>query len=701
MFKKFLIFILNVALVLCGFSGCTEDEIAPSGDNGDSADNEKNEDNGGTIAAQPADREDQNAIGFPTWRGDWQHSGLLGGIKGEITAPKIAWYYDVTGMQNIFKVDDTATGSGVAEIAETLSDNGDWAAGMAVNEGFGDSVLIHGREGYFLPGVSEIQKIECDTGFAMDPENLHMRFFVGGELRWETEKIPLMYSALPIIGDFDGDGRVEVAILPWYDCHVYDLETGELKYKTTFMPKGAQHGRAYGYFAAYDIDGDGKQELFIIPNVGHMEMLGWEDGELVVKWSWFFEVNVGQTDTLTHVLENPLIDIDGDGKLELVTAVYNMNGDEKWHTYIVDAQTGDIMLDIVDQYIYDAVDMDRDGVWELVMMEAVSGKQINLRGNMSIISFLGGDVGKYEYTELWSQKSAVFSTRPRMYEGDNVNCQYYDNVAPVRYAKKSDGKLVFSTTVYDDENETDGTLYIWEHAEGKIEKRCEIKGKRLLMIGNITTAPMIVSSVAGGDSPNLAYEGYIIEASSQRKVVPEYSGVTIGRFMPGEALCAVVEGALDTTMVFTVNDDLSAKQGKAIASFPGRSMYSGMLSMSGYNMRRGHIELADLDGDGYVEAISAWISPNGNAELRAVNYNGETVWKHELERVPIGRPEWNNGGICYWAVGEFVEKGKLDVFITYRYDNAPSGRVVDGKTGEIIWDRLTNDAGFIVGGCMP
>ena len=100
-------------------------------------------------------------------------------------------------------------------------------------------------------------------------------------------------------------------------------------------------------------------------------------------------------------------------------------------------------------------------------------------------------------------------------------------------------------------------------------------------------------------------------------------------------------------------------------------------------MCRGHVELADLDGCGYAEVISAWMTANGNAQLRAVNYKGEVVWSHELEGVPIARPVWNNGGTSVWAVGEFTEKGKLDVFITFRYDNSVSGRMVDGKTGEI------------------
>jgi outer membrane protein assembly factor BamB len=80
-----------------------------------------------------------------------------------------------------------------------------------------------------------------------------------GEWRevWKTQPIPLLFVSNVIIGDFDGDGKTEIAITPWYDVWVLDAETGELKYKSPFKHPGAESGRAYGWFGAHDIDGDG------------------------------------------------------------------------------------------------------------------------------------------------------------------------------------------------------------------------------------------------------------------------------------------------------------------------------------------------------------------------------------------------------------------------------------------------------------
>ena len=42
-------------------------------------------------------------------------------------------------------------------------------------------------------------------------------------------------------------------------CVGLDAETGELKYKSPFKHPGAESGRAYGWFGAHDIDGDGSR----------------------------------------------------------------------------------------------------------------------------------------------------------------------------------------------------------------------------------------------------------------------------------------------------------------------------------------------------------------------------------------------------------------------------------------------------------
>jgi hypothetical protein len=133
---------------------------------------------------------------------------------------------------------------------------------------------------------------------------------------WKTQPIPLLFVSNVIIGDFDGDGKTEMAITPWYDVWVLDAETGELKYKSSFKHPGAESGRAYGWFGAHDIDGDEKQELIILSDFeNHIAVPGWNNGTLEMKRSKLIERGIVRKNTIFSPGAYPVRDIDGDGIL--------------------------------------------------------------------------------------------------------------------------------------------------------------------------------------------------------------------------------------------------------------------------------------------------------------------------------------------------------------------------------------------------
>ena len=49
---------------------------------------------------------------------------------------------------------------------------------------------------------------------------------------------------------------------------------------------------------------------------------------------------IGNKKTLFRPGEEPVQDIDGDGKMEIVVSQFNTTGDDKWHVVALDAMTG-------------------------------------------------------------------------------------------------------------------------------------------------------------------------------------------------------------------------------------------------------------------------------------------------------------------------------------------------------------------------
>ena len=84
---------------------------------------------------------------------------------------------------------------------------------------------------------------------------------------WETV-MPDLFNPLPLVGDFDGDGSKEIAILPFYQLKLLDAQTGKVKDSCRF-----NDNRSYGFHGIYDFNGDGKIEFLVEADFSkHVEM---------------------------------------------------------------------------------------------------------------------------------------------------------------------------------------------------------------------------------------------------------------------------------------------------------------------------------------------------------------------------------------------------------------------------------------------
>jgi hypothetical protein len=312
---------------------------------------------------------------WPTFRHDKSLGGRAEGT-GHITKPKIAWKHFVGRMEATLLVQPASGATQLAVSAEERPGQAEDAAWQrrwfparpeAPIAGRLQVVSVDATTTYadVLPESLGWERIEFASGFNIPTVNGQWQDGPGTcsawkdgrwQQMWRTENVPMCFAPYPIVGDFDADGRLEVAILPWNDLRIYDAATGKLKERCPFT-----HGRSYGFFGVYDLNGDGKKEFLVMADFcKHVDVLGYRNGKLAVLWQQDIEPDITNPQKILRVIPRPAADLDGDGAMEIVLNLFNASGDNRWHAVIRDGMTGKIKADLADEIVQGAADLDGD-----------------------------------------------------------------------------------------------------------------------------------------------------------------------------------------------------------------------------------------------------------------------------------------------------------------------------------------------------
>ena len=101
-------------------------------------------------------------------------------------------------------------------------------------------------------------------------------------------------------------------------------------------------------------------------------MLGFRDGKLRVLWQRLIEPDISNPQKILRI-GPPVADVDGNGRAEVLACVFNDSGDHRWHLTVHDALTGRAMADFADEYLAAPLDVDGDGVSELLTVRTEGG----------------------------------------------------------------------------------------------------------------------------------------------------------------------------------------------------------------------------------------------------------------------------------------------------------------------------------------
>ncbi len=655
------------------------------------------------------------------YRGDQWLSGRSRAV-GNITEPAIRWRHPLLGRDTLLAA---TLGHGPERVAlppdgraaEGLTPWGgaqrDWRlpgpyrAQWLDLDGTGEltavSASANAKIARMLPDVPGLQMVECEPrGYPKVPNvyegTVRLKVRHGGQwvTRWEVATDQLIWQAEPIAGDFDGDGRTEIALLPWYEMFVLDAETGAEKERCRFLAQDGSEipghgGRSYGWFGASDVDGDGQTEFVIIEDfIRYAAVMGrGAHGKLQRRWLkiWEPEWAGGEflppdEQVLVRVNPQPLQDIDGDGLPEIVVSLFNLQRDNRWHVVALSAATGETKLDLEGQFLAGLHDLDGDGTPELFCTGVGKGPRLPDPAELSVLSCRGGQV-----QTVWKLAKGAFVTQDLATLPDNVNTGAALGGLTVLCGRPSvvGPPVFFSRAVIDAVSGETGITCWQRSASGEIAVAAEWVGPRLQAMAVQPESGVLLraSGFEGEPGHVRCLRGRARTTVFASNIAPApVAPVVIGRPAPGVAPTVFVQSANETVEAFRVSPEGSTRR---LWRVPGRGMtcsnyYEGLL-------------LADLTGDGHLGVVAGMRGPGDCARLAVLEpETGATRWYRDFRDFPGAPPPWNVPGLMYWQGGYFRDPNRMDLLVQMRRIGGES-YLLDGRTARMHWQRTRGRTG--------
>jgi len=676
---------------------------------------------------------------------------------GRIQTPRLAWQLDVAGVDHFVVVRPAPGGQTAVFAAPTefapLSPDAlvNWGLAPARRDVAGKGQLVDpppadgARWGQFLPDVPGLQRLSWTNRWPPDGVSaLRLHSFEDGadrpRLVWEAlyGKGSECYLPYVVVLDVDQDGQREAAVSKWYGVVIHDLATGAVKYQLDYRP-GDEGCRQYGYFGSY-VDAEGRAYLVVNGTfAGHFGCVGVRDGALRVLWHHPvdspYRQGTGARVTISTSTPGCCADFNGDGRGEFVIALYNQDGDERWHTLAYDLETGELVLDLPDQYLRGLADLDGDGHREF-LTQVCPARPVGTNGELAVyrwdrllarpgygrwalapvfeygldedadVNALSAPVilqepGRAGATVFYTQVGLTETVKPFRLEGTGQVTPGWEwsaraprgtTVEAMAAAGGDHGTTDHETPLGGPQDhgtteplpEDHGTTGPWDHPERSLRS-----GQWSVVSGPPEWSVLLRFRAEGRADVAGRSDGASLERVATARV-------------PGAARNPLVVLDRKGRPQVVLSDPVGGVSGwvleggetpvfRRVWRQPGHGM-SGSAPGGDVGLCAG-----DLNGDGITEILAVVEAAEGHARLIGISPEGAIHWSYDIRDTSGWLAIHNHSAVQYWALGHFSDPWRFDVTYTAPRSSLYTSNetcVVTGWGRERRWRRDMVDMRF-------